>query len=115
MIEKSFHSGTEFNNLKIAYENFRKISFPKPPTDDNLYDLYSELVEFDTYTSGLISSFIKGKKIDKYELSFEEKIKNQFINYKTTDTQTKKEISTYIDYINELNELIRMVFKILKI
>ncbi len=62
---KSLHSGINLKKLKIAYENFKKIPFPKQPEDDALYDLYSDLVEFDAYIAGLIFSLINGKKINK--------------------------------------------------
>ena len=65
---KSLHSGINLIKLKIAYENFKKIPFPKQPEDDALYDLYSDLVEFGAYIAGLIFSLINGKKINKKDL-----------------------------------------------
>ena len=114
MTEKSLHSGIEFKKLKTAYENFQKIPFPSPPIDDELYDIYSELVEFDAYAAGLISIFIKGKKINQFNLYVDKKINKKLINFKTTNKQTKKEILTYINYINKLNELIDAISIIMK-
>lgn len=53
-MEKSLHFGIEFKKLKTAYDNFRKITFPEPPIADELYGIYSELVEFDAYIAGII-------------------------------------------------------------
>lgn len=111
MMEKSLHFGIK---LKKAFEDFQKIPFPKPPIDDGLYDLYSELVEFDAYIAGLISSFIKGNKINKSDLHFDEKIMEKFINFETINIRTKEEISIYINYINKLKELINMVLEIIE-
>lgn len=113
MMEKSLHFGIELNKLKIAYDHFRKIPFPEPPIDDELYGIYSELVEFDAYIAGLISSFLKGKKISKSDLHMDENIKKNLINFKTTNKQTKDELSVYINYLNKLDELIKMVLNLI--
>ena len=107
-MEKSLHSGIELKKLKIAFDNFRKIPFPEPPITDELYDIYSEIVEFDAYIAGLISSLINNKKINKCDLHMDENIKHNLINFKTTDKQTKKELYIYINYINKLEALINL-------
>lgn len=61
----------DLNQIKIAYDNFRNIHFPETPIEDELYGIYSDLVEFDAYTAGLISSFLKGKKIRKSDLQID--------------------------------------------
>jgi hypothetical protein len=113
-MEKSLHSGIEFKKLKIAFDDFRKISFPEPPIADELYDIYSEIVEFDAYIAGLISSLINNRKINKCDLHMDENIKQNLINFKTTDKQTKKELSIYINYLNKLEELINMTLNLMQ-
>lgn len=114
MMGKSLHSGIELKKIKIAYDKFRKIPFPEPPIDDNLYDLYSELVEFDAYIAGLISSFINGKKINNCDLYIDEKMMKKLINFETNNKQTKKELSVYLNYTNKLNDLINETLNIIK-
>lgn len=113
MTEKSLRFGIELNKLKTAYDNFRKIPFPEPPIDDELYRIYSELAEFDAYIAGLISSFLKGKKITKSDLQMDENIKKNLINFETDNQQTKDEVFEYINYLNKLDELIKMVLNLI--
>ncbi len=111
-MEKSSHSGIEFKRLKIAFNKFRKIPFPKPPIADELYDIYSEMIEFDAYIAGLISSIINKKKINKSDLHMNEKIKFALNNFETHDKQTEKELSIYINYMNELEALINIALDV---
>ena len=44
----------------------------------------------------------------------DENIKQNLINFKTTDKQTKKELSIYINYLNKLEELINMTLNLMQ-
>ena len=112
-IDKLGHFGIELKKLQEAYAKFKKIPFPDCPNEDKLYDLYVEIVDFDSYIAGLISSYLKGGKINKTALYFDEKILENLKAFSSSNPKDKKEINLYINYMYELKNIIYMTKKII--
>lgn len=50
--------------LEEAYRKHTQTALPDAPMEDEVYEIYAELVLLDAHISGLVSSYLKGKKID---------------------------------------------------
>lgn len=67
------------NDLKRKYEEFLNMRFPHN-NDVALENLFMELAELDTGIAGVISSYIKNKKIKYPHIIIQSKIFNEKIN-----------------------------------
>ncbi len=92
------------DHLVKKFEDFKNVKFPDAPEDDEIYDLFAELVELDGHIAGLISSYLKGKTIDFKLLDADsefERISNSLVE-KSAANEIK-------EYKMELDEMVRMV------
>lgn len=104
-MEKSLHSGIIKNQLAIAFEEFKRIPCPEPPESDDLYDLYSELMEYDGHVAGLVSSFLNGNQISRSLVYRNEKLIERLI----TNPDDTDELNLLKSYFEQLDEMIQML------
>lgn len=105
MKEKWLHSGVDKNLLVERFDDFRKIKFPTEPEEDEVYNLFSELVELDGHIAGLVSSYLKNKHINFNLLDVDGEF-NSLLSIISVDSNSVKEI---VEYKNRLDELIKII------
>lgn len=108
-MENSLPSGIKKNQLARKFEEFKQLSCPEPPEDDNLYDFYSELMEYDGHIAGLISSFLDGKQIKAKHVFRNEKLVQTANRLKDTDTDDIQSLRTYFHRLDELVQIIKVL------
>lgn len=100
--------GIKKKRLIEKYQKLKGLSFPELPENDDLYDLYAELVLIDGHIAGLVSSYLKGNKINLELLH----VDGEF-NKLVTELKEKKHemngLSVYLKYKEKIDELIRII------
>ncbi|KEK24876.1 hypothetical protein [Bacillus gaemokensis] len=92
---------------------FVKEPFPDCPEDDKLDDIYSELVEYDSFVAGLVSSFLCGKRLNKKFLQNDDAINLKLKQHKDNLIQPDEDgVQQLIMYKQKLDNLMRMLKKI---
>ena len=103
-MENSLHFGIK--KLKDEFELFKSMPFPEKPDDDELYDIFSELVELDGHIAGLVSSMLKGKKVNR-ELLYVDQTFNKLVDdYHPKSKEFQAEMQAYKDYKKKLDRLL---------
>lgn len=95
-------------DLKKEYDEFKKLKFPDSPAEDGLSNLFAELVLFDGYIAGLVSSYLKSNKSD-FDLIFMDYNFNKLLktvdgdsNYVKDMVERKKHLDNLIKIITEI-------------
>ncbi len=101
-MEKLLHFGINRINVKEQYNRVLAYKFPDSPEDDNLYDLFSELVEIDGYIMGMVSKYLKNGEIDLEKL----KCDDEFMRIYAQIGNISEEMYEIIKYKEELDKLI---------
>lgn len=98
--------------LEEEYKKFLKNEFPKAPEEDELYDLFAELVLLDGHIAGLVSSYLANCNIN-FELldvddEFNELANNIKIDSKSSVelNERKKQLDKLVHIIKEMEGLI---------
>lgn len=97
------------SDLERDYNFFKKIPFPLAPSDnEELEDLFSELVLQDSYIAGAIEKMILKKKIDNSELYLDDTILDRLENIPKEQLNKKNRnlVNSYILYFHELKKII---------
>jgi hypothetical protein len=63
-MEDWLHSGIDKNVLEQEFTKLKNMKFPEKPVEDELFDLFSELVSLDGHIAGLVSSYLKDRPIN---------------------------------------------------
>lgn len=96
--------------LSETYKTFRRLKFPKTPTNDILDDIFTDLVQYDSHVAGSVDKLLKGKAIKSTDLYFDiglEKRIQEFIS-QAKNQDDLKNAETYLQYLDNLRELIRV-------
>jgi hypothetical protein len=56
---------TTSRELQRKLEEFKALPFPKNSENDELSNIFAELVELDGHIAGLVTTFLKGKTVRK--------------------------------------------------
>ena len=96
-------------NLKEIYEQFKEVKFPQSPTNEALGDLFTDLVQYDSFIAGAIDKLLKGKPLKPNEIYFdielEEKLKKFVLE--SEDKEDKRIANLYLLYLENLRNLIK--------
>ncbi|MBA4688758.1 MAG: hypothetical protein H2184_16645 [Candidatus Galacturonibacter soehngenii] len=103
-MENWLHFGIKKNDIKAKYEEIYNLEFPNTPEDDELYDLYAELVEIDMSIMGVVSKYIKKDEIDISMLKCDDEF-NEMLNEISSE---KEGINELLYYKSKLDSLIDM-------
>jgi len=95
------------NLLEKKYIEFGRLDFPSPPDDDDLDDVYSELIELDGYYAGIANAAISGKK-SEYDQGVSIFSLQDSLNSSRVLSNDKTSIFKLRTYVKELCELVRL-------
>ncbi|WP_078557070.1 hypothetical protein [Bacillus alkalicellulosilyticus] len=102
----SSHSGIDIRELEISFNDFINTSFPEAPEDDDLYDIYSDLVEYDSHIAGIVSSLLGGKKVNKSLIFL-----NDDLEKKINANGNNSELKDIREYKNKIDNLVMLIIK----
>lgn len=106
-MENGSHFGIDNDEIKKQYNYVMELKFPEIPEEDELYDLFSELVELDGYIIGIISKYLKTGIIDISKLDCD----SEFIKLYSQIKGEYPELEKIIHYKYELDKLINFFIK----
>jgi hypothetical protein len=104
-MENSLPSGTNKSMLAKVFDEFKQVKCPEPPENDDLYDLYSELMEYDGHVAGLVSSFLNGNHISRALVFRNEKL----VEMITSFPEDSDELHPIKHYFYKLDEMVQML------
>lgn len=95
--------------LREAFNQFKKIPFPRSSSNILLGNIHDELIEYDSFLAGLINSYLSGKSINidlvSYDIDLEKKIR-EYISTKREETALAEQ---YLQYMKNLKKMIDLV------
>ncbi len=97
-------------NLKETYENFKGVKFPQSPINEALDDLFTNLVQYDSFIAGAIDRVLKGKPLKLNEIYFDHELEKKlklFVLESGNDKDIKVAIS-YLQYLEHLRDLVKV-------
>lgn len=104
-MENWSHSGIDTSRLNQEYKKFKNMKFPEEPEEDELYDLFSELVSLDGHIAGLISTYLTGKPINYKLLDADD----EFVEIRENIQMTSESLANIDDYKLQLDLLIQII------
>ncbi len=105
MMENWLHSGIESKSLDQEFNKLKEMKFPEEPEEDELYDLFSELVSLDGHIAGLISTYLKGKQIN-YKLLYAD---DEFNEIRAKIQMKSDSLMSMDEYKKQLDLLVQIV------
>jgi len=109
---KPLPSGNNLETLKREWDEFFSLPFPKSPAEDKLADLFADLVLYDGHVAGIVTSFLKGKKVDKKLIYVDETLNINLQSYKPLDLATQKSQQQLIEYKNRVDRMVKLVLEL---
>ncbi|WP_047153900.1 hypothetical protein [Aneurinibacillus tyrosinisolvens] len=106
-MENSSRSGIDYHTLVAKFEDFKRLPFPEAPQDDDLYDIFTDLVEYDSHIAGLVTSFLNNKKINRKFVNKNNEIENKISSLSEKQNQEVSEIKTYKNKLDNLVDLLK--------
>jgi hypothetical protein len=110
-MENWLHSGINENDLAKVFEKFKRISCPEPPENDDLYDLYSELMEYDGHVAGLVSSFLNGNQISRSLVYQNEEIIERLTSLTDDNSDELLPLKNYFQLLDEMIQMLNTLVK----
>lgn len=110
-MENWLHFGINNVDIKKQYSIVLEMQFPNPPEEDELYDLFSELVEIDAYIMGVVSRYFKNGLVDKINCNYDE----VFLQILDGVGVTSIELDYILQYKSELDKLMTNLIQQLSI
>jgi hypothetical protein len=96
--------------LQNEWNYFFKLPFPENPEDKELEELFDELVLLDLHIAGIVSSFLKGVKVDKKLVYIDEEFNNKIKALEPLNSDPRyKDWIAITKYKVELDKMIKMV------
>lgn len=106
-MERLLRFGISKNSLEKQYKKIWCLPFPETPESDELYDLFSELVELDCFIMGAVSSYLEEHKL-LYNLDNCDREFNDLLRMVKVKS---KELDSILSYKNELDKLIALLME----
>ena len=106
---KLLPNGINYNELEKQYINFVNEPFPDPPVDDDLDDLYCQLVEYDSYISGIISYILAGKVIPYHVNVVDSELESSIKEH-----ENHSELKPLLDYKEKIDNITTIAFPYFK-
>lgn len=103
-MEDWLHFGTK-KKVEKQYKIVEGMKFPEPPEEDELYDLFVELVELDGYVMGVASKYIKSGILTERLFHCDA----EFLNIQHKINIKSQELDNILRYKEELDKLIVML------
>jgi hypothetical protein len=103
------------NDLINAYENYKKLKFPRSPDNDELYDLFTDLVLYDSFIAGSIDKILQGKLLPPGEVYFDLELEQKVRKFKMQSSNRKdnEDAETYLNYLKHLEGLVTEIARLL--
>lgn len=93
------------NKVKVLFDNFMDIPFPKKPKDDTFYEYVTDYILLDSHYMGIVDSILSGRDIlleDISDLLIAKKNIEKLIITDEYDKQIYKEMILYMDKLYEI-------------
>ncbi len=95
--------------LRREFESFIKLPFPDRTVDDEeAMELHVDLLEYDAYAAGLISSLSSGVDVDPDRLFFDEDLANRFEAFREGRPDAFAFVEEHLRYLGVLHRLVEM-------
>jgi len=105
LMENLLHFGTEKSKIVEELEKFKRVEFPRVPIEDELSELYSELVMIDSHIIGLVSKYIKDIPFDIKQLC----VDDTYISLLSGVDNPSDSVREIVDYKRKIDTLVQMV------
>ncbi len=92
--------------LLDQFYQFSSIPFPPNSDDKVISDVHDQLVEYDGYMAGLISSYAKGNQTVKSKICYDDQFEKSIAQRVVESPHLEKEAQVYFEYLQKLKELI---------
>jgi len=93
-------------NLQDAFNQFAQGPFPRDSYDDIISDVHAELVEYDGYIAGLVSSYAFGNDEVKEKIVHDPTLKDRLNTRVKELPELEKEASRFLLRLQEIKKLI---------
>ncbi len=110
-MEKLYLSGIDKQGISNIYNELVKIEFPEI-SEENLFELHSKLIEWDSFIAGNINSLMHKKKIELFQsrnINLEKLIDLE------KSSSNSSQLKALVDYYEKLCELTDRVMSLCKI
>lgn len=96
--------------LELLWKKFRKFKFPHNAAGNMiLAHLIAELADLDGYTAGLITSYLQGENISKWELQIDADLNAKFRSIIPKNKSEEKAIADLIAYKKKIDEMTKLL------
>jgi hypothetical protein len=87
----------DISRLASAFEQFKRIPFPSPARDDELYEIYCDLADHDGWVAGIVDTFIDKRRVQHDPMDRKRLRERLERLVRSGDATRSKEASEYID------------------
>ena len=108
-MEHSSPPETNIEALKKEWDDLYKYPFPPIPEDEYLNELFAELALTDTFNAGIVSSFLKGKKVDRMLITIDTELNEKLSSYQPQSKEAKKILQSMKERKAKLDKMISLV------
>lgn len=95
--------------LKQKFAAFKELPFPQNSINDELSDIFAELIQYDGHVAGLVTTFLAGKPIRRELVWVDRVIDQQLKDVHPKDGRDYETISQYQLYKSRLDELVELL------
>jgi hypothetical protein len=100
----------KLEELARAFKIFESIPFPEDSDDDEFSQLHAELVEYDGYIAGLISTLLEGGYVSPNLLRFDYDLQARLQKIVIEGTpESSLYAKKYLNYLDALKQLLELV------
>ena len=98
-------------DIILKYNVLLNTPFPDNyPANDDVSDIFLDLVEYDGYMAGLFEKVVSGKSYDHLLVTYDQDLENRIIkliNSKELDSMSKAALLEYHKYLLQIKDLVQ--------
>jgi ADP-ribose pyrophosphatase len=98
--------------LQKEWEEYQAAPFPKQPEDVILADVCSDLALENREITGIVKSFLQGKKVDKKHIYINEELKKKLHEYMPSTPEAEVSRQLLIEQVDQLERLVKLVLEL---
>jgi hypothetical protein len=105
---------TSFEELQQKFSEFKQLPFPENSANDELSDIFAELVQLDGHVAGLVTTFLLGKPVRRELVYIDLDLDQKLQAFQPSSVTEQKTVSAYQTYKSRLDELISFLQQLLR-
>jgi hypothetical protein len=94
--------------LRQAFERLKERSFPNDSDDEQSSELHADLVEYDGYIAGRITTLLGGGQLHGSDLKSDDSLRQRLEALSESSSQGAAAATKYLSYLDELDSLLFM-------